>query len=237
MSKMIDSLKAKFSEFLIPSDVAESFLSEYHTTERGLLPELELSEVPSDDCFKTLQTYCAEVEETPDSFLVHKLLQIPFSEIKTVEEKLREFVDETVMQKFWSIKDIYFVNPEFIDKLKCFFESKAISKEHYSKWFINALILGEESFERTNSIFELFEEEIAKKIVSEADIWYWYSDVSGLITYLKEQGITDSRISKLLIEDPILIWSYRKEEYRRDGFLHNQEYVDNAIAKIKAGEI
>ena len=237
MSKITEALKEKFAEYQIPVDIANSFLAKYHMFERGLLPEFELCDIPTDDCFKTLQTYCSCVkDETPDDLIVHKLLQIPFSQIQATKDKLIEFVDASVIEEGYLKTEMYFVEPEFIDQLKAFLESKNIQEIDYSKWFVEALILGEDAIGRVNGIFELLDEHTAKTIVSEAAIWYPYSDMIGLIHYLLEQGLTNTQICKLLLEDPILKMHYREEGCRTIRYGHDQGYVDYAISRIKSGE-
>lgn len=55
---MRTALKEKFTEYQIPVNIVNSFLAKYRLFERGVFPEIELRAVPSDDSFKTLQTYC-----------------------------------------------------------------------------------------------------------------------------------------------------------------------------------
>ena len=232
MSKIIEALKEKFTEYRIPLDTANPFLEKYSMFESGLLPEIELCELPSDDCFKTLQTYCDSVEETSDELLIHKLLQIPFSQIQAVKDKLLDFIDTSAIEKGYQKTEMYFVDLEFIDELKFFLESKNIQQTDYSKWFVEALFLGKHALGLVNGIFELFDDEYtAKKIVSEAAIWYPYSDPIGLIAYLAEQGLANDQICKLLLEDPILIMYYREEGSRVSRYGHNQVYIDDAIKK------
>lgn len=237
MSEMINILSKKFDEYKIPVSIADNFISKYRMVERGLLPEIELCAIPSDDCFKTLQTYCDRVKyETPDDLIVHKLLQIPFSQIQATKDKLNEFVDVSVIEEGYLKTEMYFVKHEFIDELKAFLGSKNIQQVDYSKWFVEALLLGEDAIDRVNGTFEFLDECAAKTIVSEAAIWYPYSDVIGLIRYLLEQGLTNTQICKLLLEDPILIMHYRKEGCRTIRYGHDQEYVDYTISRIKSGE-
>lgn len=100
MSKITEILKEKFAEYQIPVNIATSFLAKYHMCERGLLPEIELCDIPSDDCFKTLQTYCEYVrDEIPDDLIVHKLLQIPFAQIQATKDMLNEFFDTSVIEQ------------------------------------------------------------------------------------------------------------------------------------------
>ena len=231
------ALKEKFIEYQIPVNIANSFLAKYRLFERGLSPEIELCAIPSDDCFKTLQTYCNCVkDETIDDLVVHKLLQIPFSQLQTTKDKLIEFVDASVIEEGYLKTEMYFLNPDFIDELKDFLESKNIQQTDYSKWFVEALVLGEDAIDRVNGTFEFLDECTAKTIVSEAAIWYPYSDVIGLICYLLEQGLTNTQICRLLLEDQILIMHYREEGCRTIRYGHDQEYVDYAIARIKNGE-
>lgn len=235
---MRTALKEKFTEYQIPVNIVNSFLAKYRLFERGLFPEIELCTIPSDDCFKTLQTYCNCVkDETPDDLIIHKLLQIPFSQIQATKDKLIEFVDASVIEKGYLKTEMYFVEPEFIDQLKAFLENKNLQQIDYSKWFVEALLLGEYAMDLVNGVFKLLDDECAAKtIVSKSAIWYPYSDVIGLIHYLLEQGLTNTQICKLLLEDPILIMHYREEGCRTIRYGHDQEYVDYAIAKIKSGE-
>lgn len=235
MSKIIEALKEKFAEYQIPVNITTSFLAKYHMCERGLLPEIELCDIPSDDCFKTLQTYCNCVkDETPDDLIIHKLLQIPFSQIQATKDKLIEFIDTSVIEEGYLKTEMYFVEPDFIDQLKAFLESKNITE--YSKWFIEALVLSQIAIDRINGVFKLLDEHTAKTIVSEAAIWYPYSDPIGLISYLLEQSLTNVQICKLLLADPILIMHYREDGCRTSKYGHNQELVDYAIARIKNGK-
>lgn len=238
MSKITEALKEKFAEYQIPVDIANSFLAKYHMFERGLLPEFELCDIPTDDCFKTLQTYCSCVkDETPDDLIVHKLLQIPFSQIQATKDKLIEFVDASVIEEGYLKTEMYFVEPEFIDQLKAFLESKNLQQIDYSNWFVEALLLGKYAIDLVNGVFKLLDDKCAAKtIVSKATIWYPYFDVIGLIRYLLEQGLTNTQICKLLLEDPILILNYREEGCRTIRYGHDQEYVDYAISRIKSGE-
>ena len=85
-------------------------------------------------------------------------------------------------------------------------------------------------------MFKLLDEHTSRAIISNAAIWYPYSDPIGLISYLLQQELTNSQISKLLIDDPILIMHYREDGYRTSKYGHNQELVDYAIARIKNGK-
>ena len=235
MSKITEALKEKFAEYQIPLDIANSFLAKYRLFERGLLPEMELRTIPSDGCFKTLQTYCNCVkDETPDDLIVHKLLQIPFLQIQATKDKLIEFIDASVIEEGYLKTEMYFVEPDFIDQLKAFLESKNITE--YSKWFIEAFVLGQIAIDRINGVFKLLDEHTSRAIISNAAIWYPYSDPIGLISYLLQQELTYSQISKLLIDDPILIMHYREDGCRTSKYGHNQELVDYAIARIKNGK-
>ena len=234
MSNFTDLLKEKFIKHNIPEGVADSFLASYRSAERGLYPEIKLSAIPSDDCFKTLSVYCDSVEDEPSDFLVSRLLQIPFSKIQMTKNKLLDFVDASVVEKRYKETYVYFARPEFVDELRAFLESKSIRQVDYSKWFIDAMILGDGAIDLVNDIFELFDECTATKIVSQAYIWYPYSDPIGLITYLSEQKLTNAQICDLLTNDPRLIIFYSKDKTFRD--LHDQEYVDAAIAKVKSDQ-
>lgn len=231
MSKIYDILKAKFSEFNIPPKISNSFLDNFQIYEDGLLPEFELKEVPSDECFKTLQTFCNTVSDkyVPNEFIIHKLLHIPFSKIQATKDLLMDFIDVSSIEQAYLKPEMYFVEPVFINELRFFLESKNIN--NYSIFFIEALILGKSAIDRVNEIFELLDISSAEKIVSQAYIWYPYSDPVGLIKYMLDQGLTNTQISDVLIHDPILIMNFRKERTLRAG--HNQEYVDHTIAKVK----
>lgn len=182
MSKITEALKEKFAEYQIPVDIANSFLAKYHMFERGLLPEFELCDIPTDDCFKTLQTYCSCVkDETPDDLIVHKLLQIPFSQIQATKDKLIEFVDASVIEEGYLKTEMYFVEPEFIDQLKAFLESKNLQQIDYSNWFVEALLLGKYAIDLVNGVFKLLDDKCAAKtIVSKATIWY---TKGGMLVY------------------------------------------------------
>ncbi|MBR6509324.1 MAG: hypothetical protein IKT38_01810 [Clostridia bacterium] len=197
MSKIIEILKEKFAEYQIPVNIATSFLVKYHMCERGLLPEIKLCAIPSDDCFKTLQTYCNCVkDETPDDLIIHKLLQIPFSQIQATKDKLNEFVDDFVIEQGYLKTEMYFVEPEFIDQLKAFLESKNLQQIDYANWFVEALVLSRIAIDRINGVFKLLDEHTSRTIISNVAIWYPSSDVIELISYLLEQGLKMASNSK-----------------------------------------
>ena len=164
---------------------------------------------------------------------MYRLLQIPFAHIQAAKDKLLNFMDASAVEECYQNAEMYFVCPEFIDELRILLQSKNILQVDYSKWFVEALVLGKSAADIINRIFVLLDEHTAKSIISQAAIWYPYSDVVGLIEYLLEQGLTNAQIGKLLIEDPMLIMHYRKEGCRAPRFGHSKEYVDHVITKIK----
>lgn len=227
----IEKIQQKFEEH-IPKDVAERFLSDYRLAELGVLPEIALCEIPSDDCFKTLKLYCDSVG-IPDTLLVYKLLQIPYSRIQATKQRLAA-IDETLLKEFDCNHDLYFVKPEQVEELQTVFENRGIAKEDYLGCFLSALVLGDAAVKRINEVFALLDDETAKRIVSGAFIWYVYSDPIGLIKYMLQCGLSNQQIGDLLIADPLLIMQFRQEGSRSPRYGHNQEYIDLAISKCIA---
>ena len=232
MGYFFEKIQQKLTEHNIPNAAAENFLSDYRLTELGILPEIALSELPSDDCFKTLKLYCDSVG-IPDTLLVYKLLQIPYSRIQATKQRLAA-IDETLLKEFDCNHDLYFVKPEQVEALQTVFENRGIAKEDYLGCFLSALVLGDAAVKRINEVFALLDDETAKRVVSNASIWYAYSDPVGLILHMLDRGLTKQQISNLLIADPLLIMFFRQEGSRSPRYGHNQEYIDLAISKCIA---
>lgn len=232
MGYFFEKIQQKFKEHNIPNAAAENFLSDYRLTELGVLPEIALSELPSDDCFKTLKLYCDSVG-IPDALLVYKLLQIPYSQILATKQRLAA-IDKTLLKEFDCNHDLFFVKPEQVDKLQSVFENRGIVKQDYLACFLSALVLGDAAAERVNGVFSLLDVDTAKRIVSNASVWYAYSDPVGLIEYMLDHGLTNQQIGDLLISDPLLVMQFRQEGSRSPRYGHNQEYIDLIVSKCNS---
>lgn len=229
MSCLIEKLQKKFIAYNIPSDIAESF---FLFAELDFLPATGLTALPSDQCFETLKLYCDSVGK-PAALLVCKLLQIPYSRIQATKQRLAA-IDETLLKEFDCNHDLFFVKPEQVDKLQSVFENRGIAKQDYLGCFLSALVLGDAAAERVDGVFNLLADDTAKRIVSNASVWYAYSDPVGLIEYMLAHGLTNQQIGDLLIADPLLVMQFRREGSRSPRYGHSQEYVDLVISKCIA---
>ena len=232
MGFFFEKIQQKFTEHNIPNDVAENFISNYRLTEMGVLPEITLSALPPDECFETLKLYCDSVGK-PDALLVCKLLQIPYSRIQATKQRLAA-IDLSFLAEFDCNHDLFFVKPEQVDKLQSVFENRGIAKEDYLGCFLSALVLGDAAVERVDGVYSLLDVDTAKWIVSNASVWYAYSDPVGLIECMLAHGLNNRQIGDLLIADPLLVMQFRQEGSRSPRYGHNQEYIDRVLSKCIA---
>ncbi|MBQ8697010.1 MAG: hypothetical protein IJ519_04750 [Clostridia bacterium] len=234
MSEIRYLLRAKFNEFCIPDSVANSFLRSYRDAEDGVCPEILFREIPSDDCFKTLQSYYASVTETviADDLLTYRLLSIPYGRVQAVKDILSEFLTADEIEKYYQRADIFFLAPESADEVIAFLFESGFTREELRAFVGDAVTIGQVSITRINGISALLGDERARRVICHAPVFYPYADPVGLIKFLRENGLTDDTVCRMMVDDPVLVMTFREDDSLESG--HDQLYAMRAVIKAKA---
>ncbi len=230
---MKNLLKEKFFEFNIPEEVTKEFFFWYAYAEKGAFPEMSMDELPpSDDCFRTLKTYCDRVASDPQIFTVLRILKTPLSVLTEVKEKLSDIVGKEEAEKCFDMHDFYFAEPENIDAFVSYMEEKKVPLRDVNR-IVGALGLGELAFVRVDEAFALLGDAAARQVVSVRSFFNKNSNPSGLIRYLKDKGLSDTEIAGLITGDPVTVLCYCERDRISDPVFHDTGYIDRAVEKYK----